>query len=147
MSDSQMAAVLGASLAVGGFIGIVYYVLMAIAQWKIFTKAGEAGWKGIIPFLNSYTMFKISWETKFFWIMLALSVVYSVLNSVGNEFTTVLALVAWVGLMIVSIVQMVKLSKSFGRGNGFAVGLVFLPVIFMLILAFGDSQYVGKDNN
>ena len=33
---------------------LLYYVLLTIAQWKLFTKAGEKGWKALIPF---YSMF------------------------------------------------------------------------------------------
>lgn len=41
-------------------------ILVIVAMWKIFQKAGEPGWKAIIPFYNSYTMYKIVWDTKFF---------------------------------------------------------------------------------
>lgn len=37
-----------------------------------------------------------------------------------------------------------KLSKAFGHGIGFTLGLIFLSPIFMLILGFGNSQYIGK---
>ena len=36
-----------------------------------------------------------------------------------------------------------KLAKAFGHGAGFTVGLIFLNVIFLLILAFGSSRYLG----
>ena len=29
----------------------IFYILQVIAYWKIFTKAGEEGWKSIIPIL------------------------------------------------------------------------------------------------
>jgi hypothetical protein len=34
-----------------------------------------------------------------------------------------------------------ELARVFGRGVGFTLGLLFLPIIFYPILAFGDSQY------
>ena len=37
----------------------------------------------------------------------------------------------------------IKLSEAFGHGAGFGLGLIFLNPIFMPILAFGSSQYVG----
>ena len=52
---------------------------------------------------------------------------------------TVLELVAFV----IAIIQQVKLSKVFGHGIGFALGLIFLSPFFRLILGFGSSQYVG----
>lgn len=50
------------------FINTAIAVLTIIAFWKIFQKAGEKGWKAIIPFYNQYTEFKIFWSTKWFWI-------------------------------------------------------------------------------
>jgi len=35
----------------------------------------------------------------------------------------------------------VGLARNFGRSDGFAVGLIFFPYIFLMILGFGDSQY------
>ena len=33
----------------------IFYILQVIAYWKIFTKAGEEGWKSIIPIYNYFT--------------------------------------------------------------------------------------------
>ena len=55
------------AFAAGGFMGflatysivlIVVGILTIIAQWKIFTKAGEAGWKCLIPIYNLVILFK-----------------------------------------------------------------------------------------
>ena len=35
------------------------------------------------------------------------------------------------------------LAKVFGKETGFAVGLIFLTVIFEAILAFSDAKYLG----
>ena len=35
------------------------------------------------------------------------------------------------------------LSKSFGKDEGFTVGMVLLGFIFIPILAFGDAKYLG----
>lgn len=36
-----------------------------------------------------------------------------------------------------------KLAKAFGKGTGFGFGLLFLNTIFILILGFGDAEYIG----
>lgn len=41
------------------------------------------------------------------------------------------------------IMVMIDVAKSFGKGGGFAAGLILLGIIFWPILAFGDAQYVG----
>ena len=43
---------------------------------------------------------------------------------------------------IVYIIVYYDLAKSFGKGVGFAVGVILLPFIFVPILGFGSSQYV-----
>ena len=32
----------------------IYYALLTISQYKLFTKAGEKGWKALIPFYNMF---------------------------------------------------------------------------------------------
>ena len=38
---------------------IVFTVFFLAGLWKIFEKAGEKGWKAIVPFLNFYIWLKI----------------------------------------------------------------------------------------
>ena len=44
--------------------------------------------------------------------------------------------------LVIGIIVAIELAKCFGKGGGFAVGLILLPFIFMLILAFGSAKYV-----
>jgi hypothetical protein len=102
-------------------IGLACAALMVIALWKIFVKAGEPGWAAIVPFYNMYTLFKITW---------------------GSGWKFLLMLIPIVNVVII-IMTYVKLAKAFGKGGGFAVGLIFLGVIFMCILGFGKAEYLG----
>jgi hypothetical protein len=43
--------------------------------------------------------------------------------------------------IVIAIIAMVGLARNFGKGNGFAVGLILLGFIFIPILAWGDAQY------
>ena len=45
--------------------------------------------------------------------------------------------------IIVLLIVINELSKSFGRGVGTTLGLIFLGFIFWPILAFGSAQYQG----
>ncbi len=56
----------------------------------------------------------------------------------------------WVILMfipfvnfIIAIILFIDIAKSFGKGVGFGIGLILLPVIFFPILGFGSAQYQG----
>lgn len=144
--DRILALVMGMGAA--AIIGcLVLYVLLVIANWKIFTKAGEKGWKSIIPIYNVYILYKISWKVSMFWISLALIVLYSIFAALaqdGNTFFLILALIAIIAVAVIEIMQLHKLSKSYGHGAGFTVGLVLLNTIFMLILGLGSSQYIGN---
>jgi len=41
------------------------------------------------------------------------------------------------------IILCIDVAKRFGQGGGFAVGLIFLGIIFFPILGFGSAQYQG----
>lgn len=96
-------------------------ILVIAGWWKIFEKAGEPGWKAIIPIYNLIVLYRIVGRP-WWWILLLL--------------------IPFVGLILVIIVYN-DLSKSFGKSAGFTVGLVLLQPIFVLILGFGDAHYRG----
>ncbi len=144
--------------AVPMIVCILIGILTLIAYWRIFTKAGVAGWKAIIPYYSGYVMFKIAWKTSVFWWNLLVSVllacVITAVMTVGSTGAyTVMGVPVILGFLLasvlgiinfmISIMYNIKLSKAFGHGGGFAVGLIFLNVIFILILGLGDSVYLG----
>jgi hypothetical protein len=103
------------------FLYVVLYILWIAGFWMTFVKAGEAGWKSIIPFYNLIILLKIIGRP-WWWILLLL--------------IPIVNLVIWI--LITN-----GLSKSFGKGVGFTIGLIFLSFIFVLILGFGSARYVG----
>ena len=111
----------GVGFVITLFISILIMAFFIIVYWIIFTKADEEGWKSLIPIYNVYILYKITW---------------------GNGLIFLLLLVPFVNF-IVGIITINKLSKCFGHGLGFTLGLLFLPIIFLPLLAFGDSRYEG----
>lgn len=97
------------------------FILTVAALWLIFKKAGEQGWKAIIPFYNTYTLFKITWGSGWKFLLLLIPI-YSI---------------------ILYIQTMIKLAHAFGKVTAFGWGLVLFNVVFSCILAFGDAQYQG----
>ena len=52
MESTGYEGVIAAVMAILGIVivvGLIVSIIMIIARWKIFTKAGEEGWKAIIP--------------------------------------------------------------------------------------------------
>ncbi len=113
----------GGGMFSGGLlvVWLVFLVLYIVAGWKMFEKAGQAGWKWIIPIYSWYILLKIVGRPGW-WLILFLIPIVNI--------------VVW-------IVVMVDLSKSFGHGVGFAIGLILLAFIFFLILGFGSDRYLG----
>ena len=148
MDDNTMAA---AVLGLGVFVFILagaWFILRAIADWHIFKKAGIPGWHALIPFLNTYDEYALSWNGTFGLIAVALAVAAMMMPSGDDVNSAVTAFSGLLGLvsLIFTAMQSGKLARAFGKGTGFAVGLFFLQNIFRLILAFGDAEYQGPQN-
>ena len=130
-------------------VGFVVLILTIIAMWRIFTKAGEKGWKSIIPIYNTYVLFRIAGRNfwKYFLILLVVNIVGSIASGTTGILSIILSVLVLAG-GIWAIVEFVEflhgLSTNFGHGKGFTVGLFFLNTIFMLILGLGSSQYKGN---
>ena len=132
-------------------LGIVFYVAAAIGAWKMFEKAGEAGWKALIPFYNIYIGFKISWNTTYFWIWLVLTLVtgWAAFSAYSPYFYTasymgILASVLELVTLLITVNLCYQLAMSYGHGFWYALGLCFFPYIFTMIIGYGSSRYVGK---
>lgn len=113
------------SCSIGNFLG-AYFIYIAILliidmvlSWKINTKAGKPGWTGIIPIYDVIVLLDIINKPVWWLFML-------IIPGVNIVF----------GILI-----FIELAKCFGKGTGFAVGMIFLPIIFLPILAFGSAEY------
>ena len=171
------AAFLGGMFGTVLTIGIILGVILIIAWWRIFEKAGEKGWKALIPIYDLYILFKICGIKKWFWVFLGATIFASILScinppvestvSVSNSVITVTDLsptIDWsqhvpylIGTIFTAIISIafaiaiaVRLAKAFGKGVGFTLGLIFLSGIFYMILGFGKAKYdkkIQKDND
>ncbi len=103
---------------------LVFIVALIVASWKIFVKAGEEGWKSIIPIWSSIVLLRIVGYSP--WYLL-------------------LFFIPFVNFVFVIVVAY-KLAKSFGYGVGMTI-LEFVFGIGALIIGFGDSKYLGPDGH
>jgi hypothetical protein len=120
MEYASEYAAQGASMG-STILSLVFYIISVVAMWKMFEKAGEAGWKSIIPIYNLYVLFKIAWGKGWMFLLLLIPVVN----------------------IVIAIMFDIKLAKSYGGGIGMILLCIFLPTISYLILGFGSAEYIG----
>ncbi|NSC70619.1 DUF5684 domain-containing protein [Blautia obeum] len=143
--------IISSMMVLGGMyliFAFVWWILQIIANWNIFTKSGEAGWKSLIPIYGDYVSYKIAWQTSYFWLNFILGILLSYVSNANlNEsmFLSLIVILLKIALTVINIMYCVKLARAFGRGIGFAIGLILLQPIFLLILGFGSDQYYGAD--
>lgn len=100
---------------------VALIIVLIVAQWKIFEKAGQPGWACLIPIYSFYVLLKIVGKPGW-WLLLMLVPIVN---------------------LIVALYVIHLLSQSFGKEIGFTLGLIFLGPIFYIILGFGDAKYIG----
>jgi len=93
----------------------------AVGYAKFFSRAGQPGWAAIIPIVNTYFVCKVAGRPGWWVILMFIPFVN----------------------FIIAIILCIDIAKSFGKGVGFGIGLILLPVIFFPILGFGSAQYQG----
>ena len=101
-------------------------ILLIAGWWKLYEKAGEAGWKSLIPFYNMFVFFRIAGR---------------------NGWVFLLLLVPFVNV-VVSIVVAIDMAKHFGKSGAYGVFLLWLlPFIGALDLGFGQATYLGPKHD
>ncbi len=105
--------------AASGIFSLLIALALVGSIWKIFAKAGVAGWKCLIPIYNIYVMLKICGRPGW-WLVLYCIPLVNVLVAIINTF---------------------DIAKRFNKDVGFGFGLLFLGFIFYPVLGFGKSEY------
>ncbi|MEL6150791.1 MAG: DUF5684 domain-containing protein [Chloroflexota bacterium] len=118
MSGEQGAAASAAMILI--YAGL-YFIFVVAPLWNIFQKAEAPGWASIVPVWNLILLIQIVGRPTWWLILLFVPGVNA----------------------IISILLNIDLAKSFGKGTGFGIGLTLLSPIFLLMLGFGDADYVG----
>ena len=146
-AEAELVEMLMPVMAGAALVSLALGIMMIIALWRILKKSGNAGWKALIPVYNEYMLFKISWKKKYFWTMLLLAFIGGVAGGFAPalpEYASVLLIAQTVLAFIALVIALkceFKLAKAFGKGAGFGIGLILLPVIFYPILGFGKAKF------
>jgi len=109
----------------GGVFMLVWLailVIVIVAGWKVFEKAGQPGWAIIIPIYNVYIILKIVGRPTW-WLLLYFIPIVNI---------------------VIAVIISMDMAKSFGQSAAFGIVLLFLLCgIGYLILAFGSARYRG----
>lgn len=137
-SSNIYAVLFEAFLGLGAVAFVLSFgavILGAVCLWKLFSKAGYAGWKSLILVYNSYVFVCIFAGEKNWWYMF-LPYICSVLAAVP--------VVGWLIGAFGSVLAFLfnyYFHKCYGASTGFAVFGFFFPAISYIIMAFG-GKYV-----
>ena len=112
---------------------ILFLVLLFVAVYlfygycfgRILQKAGRPLWAGFVPIYNEWVGLEIVGRPG--WLVLLGFIPF----------------VGWLINLIVLVIFSIDLAKSFGKGAGYGVGIIFLGFIFIPILGLGSAQYYG----
>ena len=103
-------------------IDIIVTLIFIIAYWKIFQKADKPAWASFVPIYNVWVMCEIVWPK-------------------GPLLPFLLLFFVPIVNIVYGIMLVFRLAKAFGKNVLFGFGLLLLPPIFIIILAFGNSTY------
>lgn len=147
MTDYDAYTTVGA--AAGGFVGamLVFLVIMIIiclvigilhiiGNWKILKKADKPGWGALIPFYREYLLCQITGVNPWWVLIVALSPILTIIPVIGG-------LASFAASTYFMVLLNVSLARSFGKEDGYAVGLILLAPIFYFILGVKDDKYLG----
>ena len=125
---------------------VVWHILQAVADWKIFSKAGRPGILAFIPIVNIYVEYGICWSNFMGLIYLVCIGITSYVSGVQEPSSTLTMVsgVASVAALVLHIIQSIKLARSFGKGVGYGILLILFGPLARLFLGLGDSRYIGR---
>ena len=132
---------------------IIVYIITVIAEWRILVKAGEKGWKSLIPFYNLYISHEIvgmaaTWfilEVVFWVIELTLETLEEIVE-LPPEIALFFGSIIGAFTVLSEVIHIIKLCKCFGKGRIFTIGMIIIPYVFSAIIAFDRSVYTMPQN-
>lgn len=127
-------------------VPLIWYLLQAIADWRILSKAGRPGWFSLIPVVNVVSEYSICWSAGMGVLYMLCTFAVSSLKGVENpsSMQTTIASAAGVLAGLLHLVQSFKLAKSYGKGFFTGVLLVLFGPLARVFFGLGDSRYIGK---
>lgn len=130
---------------IGLILTALSYIALTVAQWKLFTKAGEKGWKALIPFYSVFVSHHLI-GMRHIWFILdivfwVIEAALELIHGVPLWLEETFLYAALILTVISEILHIMKLCYCYTKSELFGVGLFVLPPVFSLIVAFDKSEY------
>lgn len=143
MSDSTalgLLAGLGIFLIFLVIIMIAWLVFYLIGMYKLYVKAGQAGWKAIIPYYNSWVLVVDMCGLEWYWFLVyQASAIISILGRFIEPLNALSALASLVSVFG-SVVMLFNMSKKIGKDTGWIVLSVFFAIFTLPVLGYSKNQ-------
>jgi len=103
---------------------LIFLVPWLAGLWKVFEKAGEPGWAALVPIYNLMVAARVGGKDAGFGLLCLLPV-----------------------LQVVFLFLLCRdLARAFGKGTGFAFGLLVLPFLFFPMLGLGEANHLRNSS-
>ena len=124
-----------AGMAVIFVVLIAYFIASLIANYMLLGKIGRKKWPGLITYVNDYFLFDSFWNNKVFaaWIVMYILTVLCVKSN--NHTLVIIGMILSICNFILSIMLYSRISKAFGKGALYTLGLVIVYPVFAIIIA------------
>lgn len=103
-------------------ISIVFLIVSIVYWWRMFEKAGIAGWYSLIPFVNGWQIFNVIYNAG--WKMLLMLVFLFI--PIGGPFIVLI----WLAILPYRICQ------AYGKDDAISVTISYIPLACSVAFSF-----------
>ena len=145
MTSYDEAALTGLMAGLGAFLIVIVLLLIAycvfaiIGNWKLYVKAGQPGWKAIIPFYNTYTLVEMV-GLNWYWFLLAIAP--TIISVLGID---ALSFVGSIASIFANVMICYNMSKKIHKDTGWIVLAVIFNGIVVPIAGYSKNITWDKD--
>ena len=126
-------------------IGVAVYALFVAAEWRILTKAGEKGWKSLIPIYNVYVSHHLVGMSHIWFVLeictWIIELIFEIVPVIPGWAVIAFGIPTAIFTVLSELIHIIKMCNCFGKGTLFKIGMILLPNLFTMIIAFDSSEY------
>ena len=114
-------------------------IVMFISKFGFFRKAGRPLWNVLVPFYSDYVFSEMIYGGKLYFVS---SVILNLIGIAGVfAWSQTLLPLYMQGEVILFVAAVGGLANVYNKSSGYTLGMVIMPPIFWLLLAFDKSPY------